>query len=207
MKSKIILLNGASSSGKTSIAKNLQEILDEPYFHINIDLILDMAPKKLLAVDPKPNDSATNGFYWVTQMNKHERYLQAKTGDIGVKMVNSIYSFVREIINNKVNIIIDDVFIDKNRLKTNLNSIGGNLVYLIGVHCSLEQLESREKLRKNRRVGEARGQAKYVHSGVTYDLNVDTSINSTSECAAKIANYLFDNKDPQAFKLLLERQE
>lgn len=33
-KGKIILLNGVSSAGKTSLAKKLQEVLDEPYFHL-----------------------------------------------------------------------------------------------------------------------------------------------------------------------------
>ncbi len=34
---KIILLNGTSSSGKTSIALELQKILDEPYFLLSLD--------------------------------------------------------------------------------------------------------------------------------------------------------------------------
>ena len=32
---KIIFLNGVSSSGKTSLTKELQEILEEPYFHLS----------------------------------------------------------------------------------------------------------------------------------------------------------------------------
>src|SRR5215510_10813174 len=33
----IIVLNGASSSGKTSLCKKLQEVLDEPYIHLEED--------------------------------------------------------------------------------------------------------------------------------------------------------------------------
>ena len=40
----IIVLNGASSSGKTSIAKALPEALNEPYLHIGLDAFFDMVP-------------------------------------------------------------------------------------------------------------------------------------------------------------------
>jgi chloramphenicol 3-O-phosphotransferase len=36
----IILLNGASSSGKTSILKDLQDILEEPYVDAGLDKFL-----------------------------------------------------------------------------------------------------------------------------------------------------------------------
>ena len=36
---KIIYLNGPSSSGKTTLAKALQESLEEPYLHIGIDKV------------------------------------------------------------------------------------------------------------------------------------------------------------------------
>jgi chloramphenicol 3-O-phosphotransferase len=36
-KGKIILLNGTSSSGKSTLAEALQSVLDEPYLHIDGD--------------------------------------------------------------------------------------------------------------------------------------------------------------------------
>ena len=41
-KGSIIFLNGTSSSGKTSIAKALQQILDEPYLHCSADGFFSM---------------------------------------------------------------------------------------------------------------------------------------------------------------------
>ena len=38
---KIIFLNGASSSGKTSIAKLLQQKIEQPFWHISIDHLRD----------------------------------------------------------------------------------------------------------------------------------------------------------------------
>ena len=36
---QVILLNGVSSSGKTSIAEALLDVLDRPYFHVSVDAI------------------------------------------------------------------------------------------------------------------------------------------------------------------------
>jgi chloramphenicol 3-O phosphotransferase len=38
---KIIYLNGPSSSGKTTLAKALQDAFEEPFLHVGIDKIID----------------------------------------------------------------------------------------------------------------------------------------------------------------------
>ena len=45
---KIIILNGASSSGKTSILRALQEILEEPYLDAGLDKFIWMLPRRYL---------------------------------------------------------------------------------------------------------------------------------------------------------------
>ena len=39
---KVIFLNGPSSTGKTTIARLLQEKLPEPYMHVGIDKLIGM---------------------------------------------------------------------------------------------------------------------------------------------------------------------
>jgi chloramphenicol 3-O phosphotransferase len=41
---KIILLNGVGSVGKTSIAKALQTITTETFLHVSMDAFMDMMP-------------------------------------------------------------------------------------------------------------------------------------------------------------------
>jgi len=48
MPGTIILLNGTSSSGKTSIVKALQDSLEEPYLVMGIDRFIWMLPKRYL---------------------------------------------------------------------------------------------------------------------------------------------------------------
>ena len=45
-KGKIIFLNGVSSSGKTTLAKSLQERLTEPFFWLASDTFIGMLPEK-----------------------------------------------------------------------------------------------------------------------------------------------------------------
>ena len=44
MAGDIIFLTGASSSGKTSIAKGLQQALDRPFLHVSLDGFIEMMP-------------------------------------------------------------------------------------------------------------------------------------------------------------------
>ena len=46
---RVIYLNGASGSGKTTIAMGLQGSLDEPYMHLTVDGYLYQLPDKYLA--------------------------------------------------------------------------------------------------------------------------------------------------------------
>ena len=48
MNGNIIILNGTSSSGKTSIVNALQAILDEPYLEVGIDKFIFMLPGRYL---------------------------------------------------------------------------------------------------------------------------------------------------------------
>jgi len=47
MIARIILLNGAGSAGKSSIAKALQTLTEAPFLHVQMDTFLDMMPEPL----------------------------------------------------------------------------------------------------------------------------------------------------------------
>ena len=55
----------------------------------------------------------------------------------------------------------------------------------VGVHCSLDELERRERGRTNR-LGLSRWSFHRVHAGVEYDLVVDTTTATPLECAQRI---------------------
>lgn len=54
----IILLNGATSSGKTMLAKSIQYLDDRPWLLLGIDTMINMMPSK----------------YWVSGDKQHEGF-------------------------------------------------------------------------------------------------------------------------------------
>src|SRR4051794_16218073 len=55
---KAIFLNGASSAGKTTIAHELQGVLDDTYLHVPVDSFLEMVPDRHWSDDVEWADSA-----------------------------------------------------------------------------------------------------------------------------------------------------
>lgn len=43
---KIVLLNGTSSAGKSTLAKALQDVAREPFLHVEMDSFLSMMPQR-----------------------------------------------------------------------------------------------------------------------------------------------------------------
>jgi len=66
---QIVLLNGASSSGKSTIAEELQSIMPDPWLLLGIDTFTPMLPFRLLgAVNPSPSDSRSKGTWYDVQL-------------------------------------------------------------------------------------------------------------------------------------------
>ncbi len=59
MIAQIIYINGPSSSGKTTLAKALQQEFDQPFLHIGIDRVIGMMPEKLNNWEGGPSSPAS----------------------------------------------------------------------------------------------------------------------------------------------------
>ena len=73
--------------------------------------------------------------------------------------------------------------------------------FLVGLKCSLEVLESRERERKDRTLGQARKQFGKVHEGLIYGVELDSASLNAHQCACEVQNYV-SRHDPHAFKTL-----
>lgn len=177
----VLFLNGASSSGKSSIAEVLQEMLEEPCIHLCIDVYLGAFQKGL----------------W----DKQEIVQPAWPS-----IIAGFHAAAAAIARAGNLVIVDDVLEEEPPWVENLLELFDGLeVVFVGVHCPLEELERRESARGNRRAGMARVQFEQVHARAIYDIEVDTSVLSPEECAATIADYLNSGHRPTAFEQLRER--
>lgn len=161
---EIILLNGPSSSGKSTLARSLQKFIEkkrhEKYTIISIDDFLKMTIEDVIYEDD----------VFQISLELCEKAL--------------------EIIKSKQGVIIDHVITSErifNQLKETLSSYP---LYLVHVTCPLEVLRHRDVERKNRRVGSAESSYEYLFPREGYDLTVDTNSLSPEECCMKILEVL-----------------
>ena len=178
MRNAVIVLNGASSSGKSSIALELQGLLPRPFLTFGVDTLVAALPPASSAHEP----GIAFGSDGVVAVGDRFRQLE-----------HAWYQGLGAIARDDVGVIIDEVFLGGHESQDRLRSaLSGLRVVWVGVRCDLEVAVAREVARPERTQGMASSQAMIVHEGVQYDLQVDTTTSTALECATTIADYLAD---------------
>ncbi|WP_255946372.1 chloramphenicol phosphotransferase CPT family protein [Streptomyces odontomachi] len=190
----IIFLNGTSSSGKSSIARELLQILDAPgpalepasgpasgpgpgaYFHMPVDAFHALRSRREVSAEALP------GVLRRTWMGFHRAVAgMAAAGN---------------------NVVVDHVLSEEWRLLDCLRLFSARNVVLVGVRCSLEELRRREQARGDRPPGLAARQFQHVHAHGLYDVTCDTTTATALECARQIRAFLPQRPTPTAFEQL-----
>ena len=178
VRNAVIVLNGASSSGKSSIALELQGLLSRPYLAFGVDTLVASLPPAASTHEP----GIVYGSDGVVAVGDRFRQLE-----------HAWYQGLAAIARDDVGVIIDEVFLGGRESQDRLRSaLGGLRVVWVGVRCDLEVAVAREVARLERTQGMASSQAMIVHAGVQYDLQVDTTTSTALECATTIADYVAD---------------
>ncbi|WP_330451302.1 MULTISPECIES: phosphotransferase-like protein [unclassified Streptomyces] len=174
---RIVFLNGTSSSGKSSIARELLDILDDGvFFHLAIDNFNAMRSKRELGTEGL--DVALRR----TRMGFHRSIAaMAEAGN---------------------DVVVDHVLSEPWRLLDCLTVLRPEDVLFVGVHCPPDELARRELARGDRPQGLAAHQYDLVHGHGDYDLECDTSVASPRECAQQIKEFLPYRPSPTAFTRL-----
>jgi len=172
MGTQVIVLNGTSSAGKTSIGRCLQSMLTTPWLLLGIDDLTRAVPDKGIDDGTLLHVSETG----LVEVGPGWRSLEA-----------SWYCGIATIAASGTGVIVDEVFLDggagQERLRATLSGLE---VLWVGVTCDRDTARAREALRPDRVAGQADSQASVVHEGVEYDLVVDTSRATAESCAAKV---------------------
>lgn len=166
----IICLNGTSSAGKTALAKQLQEkLLPTVYLNFSVDSILYTLPPSALYRMTHGQD--------ISDLN----YPQ---------LVRSFNASVARLVEMGHFLVIDNAMDRTEQAIDLLERVQSYSILLVGVHCSLEELNRRERHRQDRTIGAAAAKFNRVHRGFVYDVEVDSSIKGPSELAAEIMDYI-----------------
>ena len=181
---QILYINGPSSSGKSTLIKQLQQTFNDPYLHIGIDQLIGMMPEK---VNNWKGGDAPLGFSWKAAKDNEGKILQLlQVGSFAKKITDMLKQIVQVMAESGFLIIIDDIAFGKEEVDAWRKALSGYKVLYIGIHAPLPLLEERERIRGDRLIGSARAQFSVVHQGVSYDLEFDTSNLTMDEIAKTI---------------------
>ena len=161
MATRVIVLNGGSSSGKSGIARCLQAVLPDPWLALGVDTLIRAMPvssrRSVAGIEFAPDGAVI--------VAPQFRALEAAWIEGVAAMAHA-----------GARIIVDEVFLggaaSQQRWKKALSELP---VLWVGVRCDSAVAAGREIARGDRVAGQAASQADTVHQGVAYDLQVDTT--------------------------------
>ena len=197
---QIIILNGTSSSGKSTIAKELQNILAGYTLHTGIDHFVEMLPQGFVVQSDGTNPAAAEGLLWVTT-DDGKRVTEFRYGPKAILFLESMYRSVKAFASAGFNVIVDDVIMNQRVLKTICQLMAGE-AYFVGIKCSKEEAIRRARERGDRFPGLVETQFDIVHRHGIYDLECDTLANTPTECANAIQQLLLEKPNPEALHSL-----
>lgn len=165
MSLNVVLLNGASSSGKSTLARSLKEYIEyskkEEYAVISIDDFLDMAVDQPIYED---------------DVFEISPLLCQKALDV---------------LRSGHGVIIDHVITSERIFNQLTEALKEYALITVQVTCPLNELEKREKRRMDRHIGSAKASCEYLYPKSGYDLTLNTLELSPKECSETICK-LFD---------------
>jgi len=180
---RIILLNGASSAGKSSLAQALQRQLPEPFWHWSID--------HLMAARVLPHERIDSGeFAWAAMrpafFDGFHRSIPALTAAGN-------------------DLIVEHIVETCEWMQCLLALLAPFDVFFVGVRCPLHELERRERERGDRRPGSAREDDATTHAFGAYDFEVDTTSAPADALASEVLRAWNARRHPGAFARLAQR--
>jgi chloramphenicol 3-O phosphotransferase len=192
---RIVILNGAPRSGKSSIARVIQNTFEGIWMNLGVDRLMEMTPKKYQpGIGLRPGGERPDLEPFVNIMYRAMYETIALYSRLGLNVVVDVghhegHSIPLGILPNCARIL------------------NGLQVLFVGVHCPIEIVIER-RLKTGYPGYTAEGKIpkpvslwqELVHLPGVYDLEVDTSLLTPEECANLIRQRLDDGPPPKAFQ-------
>ena len=177
MLGKIIILNGVSCVGKTTLAKTIQTLADDLIYRISIDDYFRMIPANKIYSDNGDNIRNAISF-----------------------MHNSI-CFLAE---NKFNVIVDMIYLQKDGDESIIDECRRLFkdydVVMVKLSCMSQELKSRASQRLDRDFNYIQRQIAMQFPDSAYDIVLDTYKYCPEECAMNVLNFISSGAECTAIK-------
>ena len=163
----IILLNGASSSGKSTFVRALQLALPQPYLNYSSDLLVD------------------GGL--LPQVNRVEHGTPWSWNVIRPRFFDAFHHSIPAFVNAGNRLVVEHIVEHAHWLDALVALLAECSVLYVGITCPLDEMEARELRRGNRILGEGRSHLEDgIHTWSGYDLTLDTHAQTAAENIAKV---------------------
>lgn len=175
---KVIILNGTTSAGKSSIAKAVQRLANRPVLRVSMDDFLEMMPPRYA--------NHPDAFEFKTLEGTEGPEVEITAGPYGMALLEGMRASVAALADSGLDVLVDDVTLDAGALDDYRRKLAGHAAHFVAVTCSLETAEAREVARGDRDIGQARWQYGRVHEGKSYDLEINTDEAGPEDCARRL---------------------
>ena len=170
---RVVILNGASSAGKTSLPRAFYELRSargELWCFGGIDQAINIIPN--LFNHPEG--------YWFAETDDG---LQVTSGPRGAQWWATYRRSIALWARSGFDVFVDEVAFDEEQVCDWGVALEGLDVTWVALHCELPELERREAARGDRDAGLARRQAAVVHAHPPYALHLDSTHTPPEELA------------------------
>jgi chloramphenicol 3-O-phosphotransferase len=188
----VIILNGPSVAGKSSIQRAFQKIkMPNLWVKVGIDNLFDL-PMPDINLENLSFWQSENAIRWVTTTKDSDgnNVVTLHVGEQGEKVAYAMNSAIKSYAENGCNVIVDYIAYKKEWLDDLKQKLAPYQAYYVAVDISLEEIERRELARQTSPVGHARSHYGQVYWDQIYDLRVDSEKNSAEEIALKIDGFI-----------------
>ena len=172
---RVVLLNGTSSAGKTTLALALQRALGDYWHYWALDQFRDGMPARYRGLNSQDGEPGARGLNVVPVAHARGMVSEIRFGDLGLRMLRGMRRAAAAFAREGNNLIIDDLCLEPEFLEDYVTAFEDLDVLFVGLRCCAEVLEARELARPGRFPGTAVRQDERVHRAAVYDLEIDTA--------------------------------
>jgi chloramphenicol 3-O phosphotransferase len=151
-----------------------------------IDDFLAKLPIEWLSVGPTRGPFAADG----VRFEPRKEGLEVRVGSVGRQLLRAYQAGVAGAAAVGLNVIVDEVVIDRTSSNDWAIALAGLDVVWVGVRCSPEVAEERERSRPDRFHGLARAQTGVVHRDARYEFEIDTTTRTPGDAVSELTRGL-----------------
>jgi chloramphenicol 3-O phosphotransferase len=182
---QLIVVEGGSGTGKSSLARSLQErFLPQQWLHFSVDTLLYCLPASVLDMVNQRNDWSAVDKSAITR---------------------STYGCLRTLLDEGHRVIFDCVVMTEQRARDLLTALQLHRPVLVRLTCSWEEIERRTIARGDRTIEEARRGFETSGLHLTVDYEIDTTHRSSTEIAETLVRRVTGSSTHDAWRRSLAR--